>query len=154
MKRLLLPLLAAIALPTAVNAEKFDITCFWKLENYNRPGEAVQRFIIDTELDKGSLSSYDKGADGKKEFLDEKMVEFINSPMQIEVIYDQGYSILFDSRFGISYVFDKKDISSPIVTNIVKKIVVGMIQITKLDIAILIVKKRLSSFLNETLTTC
>ena len=154
MKRLLLSLLAAIALPTAVNAEKFDITCFWKLENYNRPGEAVQRFIIDTELDKGSLTSYDKGADGKKEFLDEKMVEFINSPMQIEVIYDQGYSILFDSRFGISYVFDKKDISSPIVTNIVKKIVVGMIQITKLDIAILIVKKRLSSFLNETLTTC
>ena len=120
-KRFLIPLLAALALPTAVNAEKFDITCFWKLENYNRPGEAVQRFIIDTELDKGSLSSYDKGADGKKEFLDEKMVEFINSPMQIEVIYDQGYEVFFDSRFGISYVFDKKDISSPIVTDIVKK---------------------------------
>ena len=121
MKRLLLPLLAAIALPTAVNAEKFDITCFWKLENYSRPGEAIQRFKIDTELDKGSLSSYDKGADGKKEFLGEYKVEFINSPMQIEVMYDQGYSILFDSRFGISYVFDKKDISSPIVTDIVKK---------------------------------
>ena len=76
MKRLLLPLLAAIALPTAVNAEKFDITCFWKLEDYNRPGEAVQRFIIDTESDKGTLSSYDKGADGKKEFLDEKALKY------------------------------------------------------------------------------
>ena len=121
MKRLLLPLLAAIALPTAVNAEKFDITCFWKLEDYNRPGEAVQRFIIDTELDKGSLSSYQEEADGKKRFLGEYMVEFINSPMQIKVIYDQGYWVLFDIRFGKSYVFDKKDISSPVVTDIVKK---------------------------------
>ena len=115
MKRLLLPLLAALALPTAVNAEKFDITCFWKLENYNRPGEAVQRFIIDTELDKGSLISYKKGTDGKKKFLEKYMVEFINSPVQIEVIQDLGYEL------GESYVFDKKDISSPKVTDIVKK---------------------------------
>ena len=51
MKRLLLSILAAIALPTAVNAEKFDITCFWKMENVNRSGQAIERFIIDTELD-------------------------------------------------------------------------------------------------------
>ena len=121
MKRLLLSLLAAIALPTSVNAEKFDITCFWKMENVNRSGQAIERFIIDTELDKGSLSSYQEEADGKKRFLGEYMVEFINSPMQIKVIYEQGYWVLFDIRFGKSYVFDKKDISSPIVTNIVKK---------------------------------
>ena len=121
MKRLLLSLLAAIALPTAVNAEKFDITCFWKMENVNRSGQAIERFIIDTELDKGSLSSYQEEADGKKIFLGEYMVEFINSPMQIKVIYDQGYWVLFDMRFGKSYVFDKKDISSPVVTDIVKK---------------------------------
>ena len=115
MKRLLLSILAAIALPTAVNAEKFDITCFWKMENYNRPGEAIQRFIIDTELDKGSLISYSKGNDGKKKFLEKYMVKFINSPIQIEVIQDLGYEL------GTSYVFDKKDISSPVVTDIVKK---------------------------------
>ena len=55
MKRLLLSILAAIALPTAVNAEKFDITCFWKMENVNRSGQAIERFIIDTELDKLQL---------------------------------------------------------------------------------------------------
>ena len=107
MKRLLLPLLAALALPTAVNAgEKFDITCFWRTED-TKPdiNESIDRFIIDTELDKGSLSSYQEEADGKKRFLGEYMVEFINSPMQIEVIYDQGYWILFDTRFGKSYVF-------------------------------------------------
>ena len=43
------------------------------------------------------------------------MVKFINSPIQIEVIQDLGYEL------GTSYVFDKKDISSPVVTDIVKK---------------------------------
>ena len=77
--------------------------------------EAIDRFIIDTELDKGSLISYSKGNDGKKKFLEKYMVKFINSPIQIEVIQDLGYEL------GTSYVFDKKDISSPVVTDIVKK---------------------------------
>ena len=116
MKRLLLPLLAAIALPTAVNAgEKFDITCFWRTED-TKPdiNESIDRFIIDTELDKGSLISYEKGPDGKKKLLEKYMVEFINSPSQIEVIQDLGYEL------GTSYLFDKKDISSPVVTDIIK----------------------------------
>ena len=116
MKLLLLPLLAALALPNTVNAEKLDITCFWRMEDKKPDSdEAIDRFVIDTELDKGSLISYKKGTDGKKKFLEKYMVEFINSPMQIEVIQDLGYEL------GTSYVFDKKDISSPVVTDIVKK---------------------------------
>ena len=115
-KRFLIPLLSALALPTAVNAEKLDITCFWRMENKKPDSdEAIDRFIIDTELDKGSLISYSKGNDGKKKFLEKYMVKFINSPIQIEVIQDLGYEL------GTSYVFDKKDISSPVVTDIVKK---------------------------------
>ncbi len=68
MRIFLLPLLVALFLPTAVNAgEKFDITCFWKLEN-DKPDdiEAIDRFVIDTDLDKGSLISYEKPPNGKK----------------------------------------------------------------------------------------
>ena len=68
MRIFLLPLLVALFLPTAVNVgEKFDITCFWKLEN-DKPDdiEAIDRFVIDTDLDKGSLISYEKPPNGKK----------------------------------------------------------------------------------------
>ena len=72
MKRFLIPLLAALALPTAVNAgEKFDITCFWRTED-TKPDidESIDRFIIDTELDKGSLVAYGKETNGKKKLLE------------------------------------------------------------------------------------
>ena len=116
MKRLLLPLLAAFALPNAVNAgEKFDITCFYRTED-TKPdiNESIDRIIIDTELDKGSLISYEKGPDGKKKLQKKYMVEFVNSPSQVEVIQDLEYDL------GTSYLFDKKDISSPVVTDIIK----------------------------------
>ena len=85
MRKLLILLLASLALPTAVNAEKLDITCFWRMENEKPDSdEAIDRFIIDTELDKGSLISYSKGNDGKKKFLEKYMVKFINSPILLK----------------------------------------------------------------------
>jgi len=117
MKRLLLPLLAALTLPTAVNSgEKFDITCFWNLENAKPDdSEAIDRFVIDTDLDKGSLIAYEKPPNGKKKLSDKYMVTYKNSPSQIEVIIDLGYDL------GTSYIFDKKNVENPKVTDLVKE---------------------------------
>ena len=76
MKRFLIPLLAALTFPTAVNAgEKFDITCFWRTED-TKPdiNESIDRFIIDTEFDKGSVFAYEKPTNGKKKLVEKYMV--------------------------------------------------------------------------------
>ena len=43
------------------------------------------------------------------------MVTYINSPSQIEVIFDLGYDL------GTSYIFDKKNVEKPKVTDLVKE---------------------------------
>ena len=104
MKRLLLPLLAAITLPTAVNAaEKFDITCTYKLEDQETEDEQILRFIIDTSMDKGSAIFYEKPTNGKKILKEKYMVEYVNSPSQLEVVQDIGVNL------GFYHLFDKNN---------------------------------------------
>ena len=104
MKRLLLPLLAAIALPTAVYAaEKFDITCTYKLEDQETEDEQILRFIIDTSMDKGSAIFYEKPTNGKKILNAKHMVEYVNSPSQLERVQDIGVNL------GFYHLFDKNN---------------------------------------------
>ena len=104
MKRLLLPLLAALALPTALNAaEKFDISCAYKLEDQETEDEQIYRFIIDTSMKKGSLIYYEKPINGEKVLKEKSMVEYVNSPSQLEIIQDIGVDL------GFFHLFDKND---------------------------------------------
>ena len=105
MKRLLLPILAAIALPTAVNAgEKFDITCSYKLDSQETENKLFRRFIIDTSMDKGSVVFYEKLKNGKKVGQRKYMVDYVNSPLQIETVQDIGLNL------GFSHLFDKNNL--------------------------------------------
>ena len=114
MKSILLTLLAALALPTAVNAaEKFDITCSYKLDSQEgenkldsqeRENNLFRRFIIDTNMDKGSVIFYEKLKNGKKVRERKYMVDYVNSPMQLEIVQDIGLNL------GFIHLFDKNDL--------------------------------------------
>ena len=105
MKCLLIPLLAATALPTAVNAgEKFDITCSYKLDSQETENKLFRRFIIDTSMDKGSVIFYEKLKNGKKVRQRKYMVDYVNSPLQIEIVQDTGLNL------GFSHLFDKNNL--------------------------------------------
>ena len=114
MKSILLILLAALALPTAVNAgEKFDITCSYKLDSQEREikldsqereNKLFRRFIIDTSMDKGSVIFYEKLKNGKKVRERKYMVDYVNSPMQLEIVQDIGLNL------GFFHLFDKNDL--------------------------------------------
>ena len=105
LKRLLLSLLASLALPTAVNAgEKFDITCAYKLDPTETENEQIYRFIIDTSMDKGSAIFYEKPINGKKVLKEKYMVEYVNSPSQLEIVQDIGFNL------GFSHLFDKNEL--------------------------------------------
>ena len=118
MKRALLLLLIAFALPNTVSAkgEKFDITCFYKMEDDKPEGnEYVDRFIIDTNLEQASVLEYEKPNKGKKILKQKRMAEYINSPVHIKVTLDLGYDL------GVSYLFDKENIESTKVTDLYKE---------------------------------
>ena len=105
MKCLLIPLLATTALPTAVNAgEKFDITCSYKLDSQETENKLFRRFIIDTSMDKGSVIFYEKLKNGKKVRQRKYMVDYVNSPLQIEIVQDTGLNL------GFSHLFDKNNL--------------------------------------------
>ena len=105
MKCLLIPLLATTALPTAVNAgEKFDITCSYKLDSQETENKLFRRFIIDTSMDKGSVIFYEKLKNGKKVGQRKYMVDYVNSPLQIEIVQDIGLNL------GFSHLFDKNNL--------------------------------------------
>tara|TARA_B100000674_G_C37658854_1_gene831504 strand:+ start:415 stop:846 length:432 start_codon:yes stop_codon:yes gene_type:complete len=105
MKCLLIPLLATTALPTAVNAgEKFDITCSYKLDSQETENKLFRRFIIDTSMDKGSVIFYEKLKNGKKIGQRKYMVDYVNSPLQIEIVQDIGLNL------GFSHLFDKNNL--------------------------------------------
>ena len=105
MKCLLLPLLATTALPTAINAgEKFDITCSYKLDSQETENKLFRRFIIDTSMDKGSVIFYEKLKNGKKVGQRKYMVDYVNSPLQIEIVQDIGLNL------GFSHLFDKNNL--------------------------------------------
>ena len=105
MKSILLTLLAALALPTAVKAaEKFDITCSYKLDSQEGENKLFRRFIIDTNMDKGSVIFYEKLKNGKKVRERKYMVDYVNSPMQLEIVQDIGLNL------GFIHLFDKNDL--------------------------------------------
>ena len=105
MKRFLLPLLAALALPTAINAvEKFDITCSYELDSQKTEYKLFRRFIINTSMDKGSVIFYEKLKNGKKVGHRKYMVDYVNSPLQIEIVQDIGLNL------GFSHLFDKNNL--------------------------------------------
>ena len=118
MRHTLLFLLVAFALPNAVSAkgEKFDITCFYRYED-SKPeeNELVDRFIVDTDLERASVIEYEKPNNGKKILTNKRMAEYVNSPVHIKVTLDLGYDI------GVSYLIDKDNIESIKVTDLYKE---------------------------------